>query len=139
MRFHHSSFRIGSRGESDVRDLTGPVREAVAASGLRQGLVHLFVSGSTCALTTLEYEPGLVEDLGGALERIAPSDRAYEHGKAWGDDNGRSHIRASLIGPSLTVPLVDGTVALGRWQQIVLVEMDTRPRDREILVQVIGE
>ena len=99
----------------------------------------LFRSGSTAALTTIEYEPGLVEeDMTAALERIAPREGRYAHEEAWHDDNGHSHIRASLIGPSLTVPIVDGVLPLGTWQQIVLIDFDTRPRTREVIVQVVG-
>jgi secondary thiamine-phosphate synthase enzyme len=111
------------------------VREA----NLTRGVVTVFVSGSTAAVTTIEYEPGLVKDFPDMLERVAPNDLAYEHHKTWNDDNGRSHVKASLVGPSLTIPIVDGRLTLGTWQQVVLVELDTRPRTRKIVVQAMGE
>ena len=133
------SFHLQTRGENDLVDLTAYATEAVAKSHLKSGIANLFVIGSTAALTTIEFEPGLAHDFPAALERIAPKDSHYLHEEKWHDDNGHSHIRASLIGPSLTVPFVDGKLVLGTWQQIVLLECDTRPRDRTITVQVIGE
>jgi len=133
-------FEVKSRGEDDVLDVTGDVREAVAASGLSNGLATVFVAGSTAAVTTIEYEPGLVKDFPAMLDRAAPkSDVAYEHQRRWHDGNGHSHVKASLLGPSLSVPLVKGELALGEWQQIVLVEFDVRPRARMVVVQLIGE
>ncbi len=99
----------------------------------REGLLHLFAKGSTAALTLIEYEPNLVKDFFNAMERLAPSNIAYEHHKTWGDDNGRSHVRASTVGFSLTIPVIDGKLWLGTWQQIVLINFDTRPREREVL------
>jgi secondary thiamine-phosphate synthase enzyme len=116
------------------------VGEAVAGSGLAAGVVTLFHMGSTGGLTTTEYEPGLVNyDLKAAFERIAPEDASYEHEKTWDDDNGHSHVRASLLGPSLSVPFVDGRLTLGTWQQIVLVDFDTRARNRTVVCQIMGE
>ena len=130
---------VKSLGENDVLDITGEVQKAVQESGLEKGIVTVFVPGSTAAVTTIEYEKGLVHDFGRMLERVSPSGIDYEHQKAWHDDNGRSHVRASLVGPSLSVPFVEGRLTLGTWQQIVVVELDIRPRTRNVVVQAIGE
>ena len=139
---HASShtIRLRTRGHGHILDLTGQVTQVVAGSGMRTGQATLLVVGSTAALTTLEFEPGLVDhDLVAALERIAPETGRYRHEETWHDDNGHSHVRAALIGPSLALPVVDGAVPLGTWQQVVLVDLDTRPRDRTIVVNLIGE
>ena len=129
-----------THGNDHVVDLTGALQEAVEATGVRMGQVALLVQGSTAALTTLEYEPGLVShDVAAALERLAPRDGRYLHEETWHDDNGHSHIRASLIGPSLALPIVEGRVPLGTWQQVVLVDSDTRPRDRTVHLSILGE
>lgn len=133
------TIRLRSRGSTDVIDITRDVQAAVEKSRLRNGVAIVFVGGSTAGLTTIEFEPGLVKDIAAALERIAPRGGEYAHHERWGDDNGHSHIRASLIGPSLTVPFCDGRLTLGTWQQIVLLDFDTRPRDRELTVQMLGE
>jgi len=125
--------------ENDILDLTGEVQQAVEESGLDAGVAIVFVPGSTAAITTIEFEPGLARDFSRMLERLAPKDIDYEHQKAWHDDNGRSHVKASLVGPSLSVPFEDGILTLGTWQQIVFVELDIKPRRREIVVQVMGE
>jgi secondary thiamine-phosphate synthase enzyme len=130
---------ITTRGQGDVQDVTGAVSSAVAASELTSGVVTLFVVGSTAALTTIEFEPGAVADFNRLFEEIAPRDAEYDHHQRWGDDNGSSHVRASLLGPSLTIPFVDEALSLGTWQQVVLVEFDTRGRKRDIVIQVIGE
>ena len=131
---------VNTRGQSQVLDLTERIQESLSQGNVRNGAVTVFVIGSTAALTTTEFEPGLVEcDLKAALERIAPEDASYRHELTWNDDNGHSHVRASLIGPSLTVPLVDGRLTLGQWQEIVLLDFDTRARRRELVVQVVGE
>ncbi len=130
---------IISNGENDIIDITRQTDEAIKESALQDGVVVIFVSGSTAAITTIEYEPGLKKDFPKMLARIAPRDIEYEHDKAWHDGNGHSHVRASLIGPSLTVPFKDGRMMLGVWQQIVVVEMDTRRRERTIVLQIIGE
>ena len=130
---------LSTGGENDIVDITGEVKGAVEESGLNDGLAVVFVRGSTAAVTTIEYEPGLAKDFPAILERVAPKSMKYEHQKAWQDDNGRSHVKASLIGPSLTVPFEDQNLTLGAWQQIVLVELDIAPRHREIVVQVLGE
>lgn len=126
-------------GQGDLRDVTEAVAAAVAGSGLSAGIVTVAVVGSTAGVTTIEYEPGAVADFDAALERLAPRNGAYRHHERWGDDNGSSHVRAALLGPSLTLPFTDGRVRLGRWQQIVLAELDTRPRSRQVIVQVLGE
>ena len=130
---------VASRGENDVVDLTGDVRKAVRESGLESGVVTVFVSGSTAAVTTLEFEPGLVKDFPEMLERVSPRDREYEHQKTWNDGNEHSHVKAALVGPSLAVPFVKGDLAVGTWQQVVLVELDIRPRRRKVIVQIVGE
>jgi len=130
---------VRSRAENDVVDITKDVQEAVRQSGMKAGIATVFVSGSTAAVTTMEYEPGLVEDFPGMLERVSPRGISYEHHKTWHDDNGRSHVKASLVGPSLSVPFVDGLLTLGTWQQVVFLELDTRPRTRKIVVQMVGE
>lgn len=134
------SFEVSSRGEDEMLDITRHVREAVAASGMSDGLATAFLVGSTAAVTTMEFEPGLVNDFPEMMERVAPKTGVeYEHQRRWHDGNGHSHVKASLVGPSLSVPIVDGDLALGEWQQIVLVEFDVRPRTRKIVVQLIGE
>ena len=130
---------IRTKGESDIIDITGQVYGAVAETQLNSGIVTVFVPGSTGALTTIEYEPGLLEDFPNMLERLAPKTLDYEHERRWHDGNGHSHVRASLIGPSLTIPFVNGKLTLGTWQQIVFVELDARNRDRELIVQIMGE
>lgn len=132
--------RLGlSTSAEEVVDITAQVRTAVEESGLSTGVATLFVPGSTAAVTTMEYEPGLTKDFPRMLERVAPGDIAYEHQKTWHDDNGRSHVKASLVGPSLSVPFVQGRLTLGTWQQIVFLELDTKARKREVVVQIIGE
>lgn len=123
----------------DVQDITSQILRAVEESEIASGIVTVFCPGSTGGLTTLEFEPGVVADLRRVLDEIAPPDRAYQHHQRWGDDNGTSHVRAALMGPSLTVPFVEGRLALGTWQQIVFCEFDTRPRARTLVVQILGE
>jgi len=130
---------VSSIGENDMIDITHQTDEAIQASGLQDGIVVVFVSGSTASITTIEYEVGLKKDFPKMLARIAPSEIEYEHDNAWHDGNGHSHVRASLIGPSLIVPFKNKSLMLGTWQQIVLLEMDTRPRKRKIVLQMIGE
>jgi secondary thiamine-phosphate synthase enzyme len=133
------SLAVQTRGESQMVDLTSQVQEVLERHSFREGQALVFVSGSTAGLTTVEFEPGLQQDLPAAFERIAPRGIAYAHHETWRDDNGHSHVRASLLGPSLTVPFRDGRLLLGTWQQIVLIDFDTRPRRREVVVQVTGE
>ena len=130
--------QIPTRGQGDARDITEQVAAAVSASDARTGTATVFVVGSTAGITTIEFEPGAVTDLNGVFERLAPRDGEYRHHLRWGDDNGSSHVRAALLGPSLTVPFVDGALTLGTWQQIMLLEFDTRPRTREVVVQIVG-
>ena len=131
--------QIKSRGENDIIDITDQASKAVKESKKENGIVTVFAVGSTAAITTIEYEPGLKSDFPNMLSRIAPKDIQYRHDNTWHDGNGHSHVRASLLGPSLTIPFIEGNLTLGRWQQIVLIEMDTTPRDRKVVLQVIGE
>jgi secondary thiamine-phosphate synthase enzyme len=130
---------IHTRGEGDILDVTGAVAEAVVETKLKNGIVTVFVPGSTGALTTIEYEPGLLKDFPNLLERVAPKNLAYEHEKRWHDGNGHSHVRASLIGPGLTVPFANGRLTLGTWQQIIFMELDVRSRVRNLILQIMGE
>ena len=130
---------ISSVGENHMIDITRQTEEAIKASKLQDGIVTIFVSGSTAAVTTIEYEPGLRKDFPKMLARIAPKEIEYEHDNTWHDGNGLSHVRASLIGPSLAVPFNNKGLMLGTWQQIVLLEMDTRPRERKVVLQMIGD
>jgi len=132
------SIEIPTQGDSHMVDVTVRVQEVVDRHGFREGQALVFVPGSTAALTTIEFEPGLEKDLPAALERFAPRGIRYEHEEAWHDDNGHSHVRASLVGPSLAVPFRDGRLLVGTWQQVVLIDFDTRPRRRQLVVQVTG-
>jgi len=131
--------RLASRGFSQVHNITEQVTEVAAASGLRAGVVNVFAIGSTASITTIEFEPALVADMQEALEKLWPKDMPTRHGDTWGDDNGFSHLRASFMGPNITVPLHDGRLMLGTWQQIVCIDHDNTTRDRRIFVQVVGE
>jgi len=131
--------KIQSRCENDMIDLTEKISDFVKKSGISNGIVTVFVSGSTGSISTIEYEPGLIKDFPEMLNRIAPRDLDYGHEKMWHDGNGHSHVKASLVGPSLTVPFNDGKLCLGTWQQIVFVELDTRSRNRDLTLQIIGE
>jgi secondary thiamine-phosphate synthase enzyme len=130
---------VQTRGQSDAHDITERVATAVRETTITNGTVTVFVVGSTAAVTTIEFEPGAIADLNRLFESIAPRDAEYRHHLRWGDDNGSSHVRAALLGPSLTVPVVAGTLTLGEWQQIMLLEFDTRARRREIVIQTTGE
>ena len=134
-----TTLQIKSRGENDIIDITDQASKAVKESKTENGIVSVFVAGSTAAITTIEYEPGLKSDFPDTLSRIAPKGIQYRHDNTWHDGNGHSHVRASLVGPSLTIPFIEGNLTLGRWQQIVLIEMDTTPRERRVVMQVIGE
>jgi len=131
--------KLESRGETDIINITNEVESAVRKSKVKNGTVTVFVPGATGGITTVEYEPGLVSDLKDAFERIASRRARYAHNEKWGDGNGFSHIRASLLGPSLTVPCSGGKLTLGTWQQIIFIDFDNRPRTREIVLQIIGE
>lgn len=130
---------FATRGQGDTHDITETVAAAVSESACAGGIVTVFVVGSTAGVTTIEYEPGAIADLNRFFEAIAPRGDDYRHHLRWGDDNGSSHVRAALLGPSLTVPVVGGQLSLGTWQQIMLIEFDLRPRRREIVIQVMGE
>ncbi len=130
---------IRSEGELHMIDVTEKVESAVQSAGLNDGIVTIFSPGSTGAITTIEYEEGLLKDFPAMLERISPKDIAYEHQKRWHDDNGHSHVRASLVGASLTIPFVKTKLTLGTWQQVVFIELDTRPRSRRLVLQILGE
>ena len=135
----HSEISVETKGEGDIIDLSGAVTEFVRSTGIADGTCHIFVGGSTAAITTIEYEPGLLNDFPELLEKLAPRDMDYEHNKRWGDGNGFSHIRASIIGPDITVPIARGAVVLGTWQQPVLVECDNRTRSRVVYLTAMGE
>jgi len=126
-------------GFCDIVDLTAKISEHIERAKIRQGLVSVFVSGSTAGITTIENESGLVQDLKELVEKLIPSNRRYHHDDRWGDDNGFSHLRASLFGPSISIPIENGRPLLGTWQQVILLDFDNRPRTREIIVQVVGE
>ncbi len=130
---------LKTSGECDVVNITHHVEAQIAKSNLKSGIVTVFVTGSTAGVTTIEYEPGLVADIKEAFERIAPKGIPYAHNETWGDGNGYSHIRASLLGASLVIPFVNFKMVLGTWQQIVLIDFDNRPRKRDVVVQVMGE
>jgi secondary thiamine-phosphate synthase enzyme len=130
---------LSTSGNGHVIDITEAVAKAATEAGLADGLVTVFVPGATGAVTTVEYEPGLVADLGELFERLIPAGAHYRHDEAWHDGNGHSHVRASLLGPSLTVPVSGGRLTLGTWQQIVFIDFDVRARRRELVVQCLGE
>jgi len=134
-----SKFYIKTRGRNDIQDITDKVQSILSESGIKEGNILCFVSGSTASLTTIEYEPGLIKDLPEALELIAPMNKIYHHDDTWHDGNGYAHVRASLIGPSLTIPFSKGKLLLGTWQQIILIDFDNRSRERAVIVQIIGE
>jgi secondary thiamine-phosphate synthase enzyme len=127
---------VSTRGFTDIIDISSDVRQACAEANVEDGVAHLFVVGATAALSTIEFEPGAVADLKAALERIAPVDGHYQHNEAWHDGNGYAHLRAALMKPSLSIPIVEGRLILGTWQQVILLDFDNRPRTREIHVQV---
>jgi len=133
------SITIRTKGFSDIHDITGKVRIIAAESKIKNGLVNISVIGSTASVSTIEFEPALVEDFKEQLEKLAPRTLRSRHSETWGDDNGFSHIRATFMGPSITVPLSGGGLVLGTWQHIVIIDHDNRPRERDVFVQVIGE
>ncbi len=139
MTIYSGEFGLETSGNADVIDITTQVSELVASSGINDGIVLVYVPGSTAAITTIEYESGLIRDLKAALERLAPEGITYYHNERWHDGNGHSHIRASFIGQSESFPLMHGNLLLGTWQQIILVDMDNRPRSRKVFVQISGE
>ena len=131
--------QIKSKGEMDIINITNQASAAIGESNIKNGIITVFVSGSTAAVTTIEYEPGLMYDFPEMLSRVAPKDIQYRHDNTWHDGNGHSHVRASLLGPSLTIPIVEGNMSLGTWQQLILLELDTRARNRNVILQLIGE
>ena len=139
MSVETKSFSINTRGDCDLLDITGEINELLRESEISNGNVTVFVPGSTAGITTIEYESGALSDFKEAFSRIAPEDINYAHNARWGDGNGHSHIRASLLGPSLTIPFNSSRLILGTWQQVILVDFDNRPRTREIVLQLIGE
>jgi secondary thiamine-phosphate synthase enzyme len=134
-----SYLSFSTSGDTDIIDMTRQVSEKVVTSGIEEGYVHLFVPGSTASITTIEYERGAVSDLKEAIERLAPEDKYYRHNERWGDGNGHAHVRASLLGPSLTIPVINGRLALGTWQQVVFIDFDNHPRERRVIMQLAGK
>lgn len=134
-----TSISLKTQGNADVHDITEQIASAVSDSGLVSGTVTIFCPSSTSALTTIEYESGAVSDLRRLFDEIVPSHREYAHNERWHDGNGHSHVRAALLGPSLTIPFVDGQLTLGTWQQVIYIDFDNRPRQRKLIVQLIGE
>ena len=130
---------LSTEGFTDIKNITTKVKELVKKSGVKEGLCSISADGSTCGITTMEYESGLIQDLKEVLEEIAPNNSDYEHCKKWGDCNGYAHVRSSLINPFLTVPIEEGHLILGTWQQIAFLDFDNRPRKREIVVKILGE
>ncbi len=130
---------LETKGNTDIIDITDRVKDIVASEKIKNGTVTVFVPGSTGAITTIEYESGLIKDLKRMFQEVASQEKEYAHNLAWGDGNGHSHVRAALIGPSLTVPLIDKSMELGTWQQIILIDFDNRSRSRNLIVQIVGE
>lgn len=139
MKVVNEHIKIGTSGNGDLKDITPKLRKITELSGLAKGNLTVFVIGSTAGIVTFEYEPGLIKDMQDMYERIAPSDKHYRHDDTWGDANGFSHLRSALQGQSLTIPFENNKLLLGTWQQVVLAEFDNRPRQREVVVQLIGE
>jgi secondary thiamine-phosphate synthase enzyme len=139
MKVVSDTIKLQTKGEGDMIDMTSQLSNIVKESKIKNGAVTIFVSGSTAAVTTIEYESGLIHDFPEMLSRIVPNDLEYEHDNTWQDGNGHSHIRSSLIGPNITIPIIDGKLTLGTWQQVVLLEMDTRSRNRTVILQIMGQ
>jgi len=137
-RVFSSGIELSTRGDLDIIDITSQLEGLVSDSGIIEGIACVFVPGSTGALTTMEFEPGVVEDVRAAIQRLAPREMEYRHHLKWGDGNGHSHVRAALLGPGITIPVREGQLPLGTWQQVVFIELDVRPRKRNLLVQVMG-
>ena len=132
------TLNFDSEGRGDMLDMTSEVQAVISSGNIAEGIVTIFVPGSTASITTIEFEPGLKKDFPRAMERIAPSGEHYDHDARWGDGNGLSHVKASTVGPGIVVPFKDKMMMLGTWQQVVLVDFDTRPRKRSVIVQVLG-
>jgi secondary thiamine-phosphate synthase enzyme len=139
MTINTKRIQISTHGQGETINVTPEIAREVNNSGVNSGTVTVFIPGSTAGITTIEYEPGLLTDMRGMWERMIPADINYEHNKAWGDGNGHSHIRASLLGPSVTIPFVNKRLTLGTWQQVVISDFDVRPRSREIVLHIMGE
>jgi len=139
MKVISDSLSFSTRGFNDIKDLTNDVSKKLSENGLKNGIVNLFVPGSTGGLTTIEYESGLIKDFSEFMEKVIPSNVTYQHDARWGDGNGFSHVRAALLGPSLSVPFSNGSLNLGTWQQIVFLDFDNRSRSRTVLLQFMGE
>jgi len=139
MKVISKTFDLETRGAGDLINITSSISQILKASNLKEGSLTVFVIGSTAAITSFEYEPGMIQDMQDLYEKLAPSNQHYNHDETWGDANGFSHLRAALQGPSLTVPFDKGKLMLGTWQQVVLAEFDNRPRQRRLVVQLIGE
>jgi len=139
MSVYCGEVNIETNGDVDIVDITSDVQDVISKSKIKDGIVCVFVPGSTGSITSIEYEPGLMKDFPRALEKIAPKGIHYDHHETWHDDNGHSHVRASLMGPSTTFPIRNGKLIHGTWQQLVFVELDTGPRNRNIIVQIVGE
>jgi secondary thiamine-phosphate synthase enzyme len=139
MKIINERISLSTKGNGDFINISSQLRKVMQDSGLHNGIMTVFVSGSTAGIATFEYEPGLIKDLKEFYDKVAPSDVRYHHDETWGDANGFSHVRATLTGPSLVIPFEKGTLLLGTWQQVVLVEFDNRPRSRDVVVQVMGE
>jgi secondary thiamine-phosphate synthase enzyme len=139
MKILTEKIKVDTKEAKDLVNITGEVADILKGSGLKKGNVTVFVVGSTAAITTFEYESGMIKDMQDLCEKLVPSNKHYNHDETWGDANGFSHLRAALFGPSLTIPFEGGKLSLGTWQQVVLAEFDNRPRNREIIVQMIGE
>lgn len=138
MKVVTSEFHVTSKGNADMIDITGYIREAIEEHRFVEGSATVFVPGATGGVTTIEFEPGLREDFPKSFDKIAPANAVYKHNETWHDGNGHSHVRASLLGPSLTVPFSEARLILGQWQQIVLLDFDNKPRERRVIVQLIG-
>ncbi len=139
MKIFNYELNRQTQGFTDIQDISAEVRSLLAKSEISEGLITVFVPGSTGGITTIEYEPGLLQDIPEFFNRIIPQNRTYQHDKTWGDGNGFSHLRAALLGPSLSVPVINGAMKTGTWQQIIFIDFDNRPRNRTITVQIIGE
>jgi len=139
MASYYEELQFSTKGENDMKDITNDIQQVISSSTLNEGIACVFVPGSTGSLTTIEFEPGLQKDFPQAMNEIAPKNKEYAHHETWHDDNGRSHVKASLMGPGVTIPFHQGKLIHGTWQQIIFIDFDTRPRDRKIIVQLIGE
>jgi secondary thiamine-phosphate synthase enzyme len=139
MSVYTGELNITTNGEVEIIDITNDLHKQVSKSKIKDGILCVFVPGSTGTITTIEYEPGLMKDLPKALEKIAPKKQYYSHHETWHDDNGHSHVRASIMGPGISIPVIKGKIVHGTWQQFVFVELDTSPRNRKLIIQIVGE